>query len=286
MHYLNFLTFVRVMFENFSLNLLAGGLYRTTPFWNKGSDRLDHCYKCYLPVSGRAVVEMTSGSYTIQPGWLYFIPGFHLRKQSCEREMIVQWVHFTPESFYLHRRLNRIREVVAWSLRDLRWLAPVFSRLGEIFENPDSHRSSLRCDPPIDLVCRVEAILMYLVADLLRTGREGGGIEDREMLRLKPAIDFMDSSFRSNPPLGRVAGSSHMAASYFHRVFKREMGVTPFQYMERKRMDEARRLLGNGHLTVKEVAVLSGYENPLYFSRVFSKHFVSPPSDFRRIQTP
>ena len=274
------------MFENFSLNLLAGGLYKTTPLWNKGPDRLDHCYKCYLPVSGRAVVETSGGSYTIQPGRLYFIPGFHLRHQSCEREMVVRWVHFTPESFYLHRRLNRIREVVAWPLRDLRWLVPVFSRLGEIFENPESDKNRLRSDPPIDLVCRFEAILMYLVADLLRADRKGGSSEDKQMPRLKPAIDFMDGNFLSNPPLGRVADMSHMAANYFHRLFKKELGITPFQYMERKRLDEARRLLGDGRLNVKEVAALTGYENPLYFSRVFHRHFGSRPSDFRRIQTP
>lgn len=274
------------MFENFSLNLLAGGLYQATPKWNKGPDRLDHCYKCYLPVSGRAVVTTVDGSCTIRPGYLYFIPGFHLSRQSCERQMLVHWVHFTPESFYLHRRLNRIREVVAWPLRDVRWLAPVFSRLGEIFENPESESSSLRSDPPIDLVCRFEAILMYLVADLLLTHREEEKSGDKEMPRLKPAIDFMDTNFLSNPPLVRVAGKSHMAANSFHRLFKRELGITPFQYMERKRLDEARRLLGEGRLSVKEVAAWSGYDNPLYFSRVFRRHFGSPPSDFRKIQTP
>jgi transcriptional regulator GlxA family with amidase domain len=77
-----------------------------------------------------------------------------------------------------------------------------------------------------------------------------------------------------------------MAANYFHRLFKRELGITPFQYMERKRLDEARRLLGDGRLNVKEVAALTGYENPLYFSRVFHRHFGSRPSDYRRIQTP
>lgn len=274
------------MLENFSLNLLAGGLYRATPLWNKGPDRLDHCYKCYLPVRGRAVVTTAVGSYTIRPGWLYFVPGFHLRHQACEREMIVQWVHFTPESFYLHRRLNRIREVVAWPLRDLRWLVPDFSRLGEIFENPDSDRSSLRCDPPIDLICRFEAILMYLVADLLRADRGAGRSEGPGMPRLKSAIDFMDANYLSNPALRHVAGSSHMAANSFHRLFKREMGITPFHYMERKRLDEARRLLGDGRLSVKEVAGLSGYENPLYFSRVFRRHFGLPPSDFRSAQMP
>lgn len=274
------------MFDNFSLNLLAGGLYRTTPLWNKGSDRLDDCYKCYLPECGKAEVTTSAGAYKIRPGWLYFIPGFHLKHQSCEREMTVHWVHFTPESFYLHRRLKGIRGVIAWPLRDLRWLVSDFSRLNEVFENPGSDQNQLRIAPPIDLVCRIEAILMFLVADLLRTHPEEKQDEGREMPRLKRAIDFMDSAFLSNPPLDRVARQSNMAANSFHRLFKKAMGFTPFQYMEKKRLDEARRLLGGGRLSIKEVAGLSGYENPLYFSRVFRNHFGSPPSAFRRIQTP
>jgi AraC-like DNA-binding protein len=200
--------------------------------------------------------------------------------------MLVHWVHFIPESFYLHRRLNRIREVVAWPLRDLRWLEPDFLRVSEVFENPGSDQNRLHSAPPIDLVCRIEAILMFLMGDLLRTHPEEKQNEEPEMPRLKRAIDFMDSAFLSNPPLDEVARQSHMAANSFHRLFKKVMGLTPFQYMERKRLDKARRLLGDGRLSVKQVAELSGYDNPLYFSRVFSHHFGSPPSAFRRIQMP
>jgi len=88
-----------MMFDNFSLNLLAGGFYRTTPRWNKGSESQDSCYKCYLSVRGRAKVVTAEGSYTIQSGAMYFILGFHLKSQSCEREMTVHWIHFTPDSF-------------------------------------------------------------------------------------------------------------------------------------------------------------------------------------------
>lgn len=274
------------MFENFSLNLLAGGFYRTTPLWDKGADRLDHCYKCYLPKRGSAVIETAGGTCTIQTGFIYFIPGFHVARQSCEREMLVHWLHFTPESFYLHRRLHAIREVVAWPLREHRWLESDFSRVSELFENPGNDQNRLHCAPPIDLVCRIEAILMFLVGDLLRAHPEEKQNKGWDIPRLKQAIDYMDSAFLSNPPLDQVASQSHMVANSFHRFFKRSMGVTPFQYMERKRLDEARRLLGDGRLSVKEVGELCGYDNPLYFSRVFSHHFGTPPSAFRRMQIP
>ena len=275
------------MFENFNLTLLTGGYYRTTASWSRDGNHFDQCYKIYLPVGGKATLETAESTCTISPGNLYFVPGYHLQRQSCTREMLVHWVHFTPESYYLHHRLSAIRSVVAWPLRKFDWVTPDFLRIGQIFDDPDRDQNHLRPDPPLELVCRIEAILMYLVADLLDafSPSMGDGI-DPELARLKPAMDFMDAFFRSNPSLEEIAGKAHLAANYFHRLFKSKMSITPFEYMERKRLDGARRLLGDRRLSMKQVAALSGYENALYFSRVFRRRFGCPPTAFREFMTP
>jgi AraC-like DNA-binding protein len=69
-----------------------------------------------------------------------------------------------------------------------------------------------------------------------------------------------------------------MAPAYFHRRFRSTFGLTPHEYMLRRRMDLARHLLGDPALRVAEVAEAVGYDNPFYFSRVFRRHFGFPPS--------
>ncbi len=70
---------------------------------------------------------------------------------------------------------------------------------------------------------------------------------------------------------------------YLRKLFKKEMGLTPLEYMTRMRMKKAESLLlsmGAQDYSVAEVAGLCGYEDPLYFSRVFKKTFGVSPSAY------
>lgn len=70
---------------------------------------------------------------------------------------------------------------------------------------------------------------------------------------------------------------------YVRKRFKKEVGLTPLEYMTRLRMKKARGMLsgmGATGYTVAEVAELCGYENALYFSRVFKKQEGVSPSVF------
>lgn len=47
-------------------------------------------------------------------------------------------------------------------------------------------------------------------------------------------------------------------------------------------MERAQTLLQTGDMTVQEVAFVCGYQDPLYFSRAFSKHFGISPTDYKK----
>ena len=72
---------------------------------------------------------------------------------------------------------------------------------------------------------------------------------------------------------------------YLRKLFKKKMGVTPQVYQTGLRMKKARVLLSttcSSELTVSEIAHLCGYDDPLYFSRVFKKYLGVSPAIFRR----
>jgi len=264
------------MNEDFTLNLLAGGCADCGPTWKSHHPAYDQCYKIYLPVEGRAQVSDGMGSHDLRPGFLYFISGYQLRSQQCPDGMRVHWVHFTPASFYIHRYLLRAPCVHVWAVDDIPWATTVMKTISALFENPNSLEvSNLHLDTkaPLSLTCRLEAVILYLVSDLLEAYAPANGNPAPELERLRRVIQHMDAFYLEDPPLANLAELANMAPNAFHRLFRKLLGMTPFHYMQAKRLDQARRLLVDPNKPIKEVAALCGYADPLYFSRVFSRHF-------------
>lgn len=56
----------------------------------------------------------------------------------------------------------------------------------------------------------------------------------------------------------------------------------PKDYFTRLKMHKASQLLNNPNLSIKEVADLVGYEDPLYFSRVFKQINAVSPTEYRK----
>ena len=70
---------------------------------------------------------------------------------------------------------------------------------------------------------------------------------------------------------------------YLRKLFKKEMGITPLEYMTNLRMKKAEMMLTamwGSDYSVAEIGQLCGFEDALYFSRVFKKHFGCSPSAF------
>jgi AraC-like DNA-binding protein len=89
--------------------------------------------------------------------------------------------------------------------------------------------------------------------------------------------DHLDSS----EPVARLCDSLHVSQSTLYRRFMEEVGASPLARFHDLRMQEAKRLLSEQNLSVKEVAFRLGYTHFNDLSRAYRKHFGKCPSEDR-----
>ncbi len=78
------------------------------------------------------------------------------------------------------------------------------------------------------------------------------------------------------------AASRNMSISWFMRNFKQVTLKSPMQYILTIRINNAVSLLETTDYNVAEISAIVGYDNPLYFSRIFKKQKGISPSDYRK----
>ena len=96
------------------------------------------------------------------------------------------------------------------------------------------------------------------------------------------ALLFISIHFRENIKLDAIAESVGLSIYHFHRLFVREQGRTPQQYIEKVRLEHASHFMVlYPHLQLTEVAFECGYSSPACFSRAFKKFYSLSPSAYR-----
>ena len=93
---------------------------------------------------------------------------------------------------------------------------------------------------------------------------------------------YVRSCYMKHSETLALAIAAGLSVSRLSHLFHAQVGVTPMQYLERLRIQHARELLLMSGRSVSEVAYAVGFENPLYFSRVFRRHAATSPRAFRK----
>ena len=129
----------------------------------------------------------------------------------------------------------------------------------------------------------MENYLNILITKMLR--RMELGICKEELGEVWQKLSsYIDSNLDGELTLSSLAQKCFYNPSYFSRLFKEKFQMSPLEYVTRKRLDCAVRLLRESDLSVDEVGLRAGFSDRSNFYRAFSKYVGGKPSDYRRIQ--
>ena len=137
--------------------------------------------------------------------------------------------------------------------------------------------------------CRVgyqELIEMYLKQILLLIERSR---EERKPTvssfiqdEMELARRYFTEHYNEDINIEEYAKSRGMSFSWFSRNFKQLTAKSPMQYVVSVRINNAASLLGCSSYNINEVSNIVGYDNPLYFSRIFKKVKGVSPSEYKK----
>ena len=141
----------------------------------------------------------------------------------------------------------------------------LFSRMSEERAHPKVHSDLLLGAYLVEFV-----VLLSRAAETFSARREKGA-QDSVRARVRSAIELIHNNIDRTLRLDELARSAFMSVSRFSHVFKQEMGEAPKEYLIDERIKRAKQMLATTKMSAQDVAVSLGYDNPLYFYRLFKK---------------
>ena len=95
------------------------------------------------------------------------------------------------------------------------------------------------------------------------------------------SINFIRENIRESINLKQLSGKACMSTTSFYRSFKRELGMSPIEFILNEKIKYAKKLLSNPKINITEVSYATGFEDCNYFIRLFKKHEGVTPKQYQ-----
>ena len=269
--------------ESLRRHPLSAGLYPTVmgyyPRAAQHRMRRPHHDDCLLMycTEGKGSVWMAdhAGAVSVGPGDVVLLPPGvrHAYEADHDDPWTLYWVHFQGTDLgHVLVLLGRETGVQTWGMC---WHAGDSASLVAAFQSLLSARTAgQRPLVALHLAQQLRALLTLLAVRGIHEGEAGG-------LDLDRLHGWMEAHLRDMVRLDDMAAFCGLSRAHLHRRYKALTGETPLQHFLQMKMQYAAYLLDISARPIQSIALELGYDDPLYFSRVFRKIMGQSPSAYR-----
>ncbi len=254
------------------LNLLYCGKEDCTPGWFFGPHVREN-YVIHIVTEGSGIFKTGEKVYQLSEGNAFLIyPGI---------ETIYQADMKTPWS-YMWLGFNGIRT------------RGIMEEIGFSSENPvitldDTGPVSDAIDRILDAremtvlnnMKRVSAFYDALIAMIEMNSQEKPKNSYTEDRYVNMAVDIIIARYNERIRVSDIADKVGINRSYLTSIFKREVHMSPQEFLINYRLEKAAQMLKETRDPIGSIAAAVGYSDPLAFSKAFRKKFKSTPSEYR-----
>ncbi len=150
-------------------------------------------------------------------------------------------------------------------------------RIQSLFEEFNSNASS---GMDMRTVESQNAVVLHrIIQEMSRCVNSGSNDYSEDALAMK---EFIDSHCDMRITTGDLANIIYRSQSQAIRIFKKNFGITPYEYALRRKIQVASQLLKSTRMPIREIASYVGFSNEHYFSISFKAHTGTTPGKYRR----
>jgi len=241
--------------------------------------------------SGRASIHFADKVIEISAGHMYMLPAYTPHAYECDPEFDFYYL------FVYHRELGKAEifdiydfpfEVNANDASRLLFenyctLYPELnlpSRDAEAFLNHQAYRDYAHAYMKMPLYARMQlrGLVEILFSYFVKHAKAKVKVSDK---RIAAVLDYIQQNINKTITIEDLADRACLTKSYLIRTFRNTMGVTPLQYVIRKKIQHAQTLLLGSDKSIQEIAAEVGFEDTSYFIRLFRKNIGFTPQEYR-----
>jgi AraC family transcriptional regulator of arabinose operon len=268
----------RTDFKDNSTPLVVGscGTYRlkTRPklptYWQKG--RRD--YQILYVANGKTHFWFDGKEEIVSAGHMVLYKPEEIQKY-------VYYLEDNPEVFWIHFTGSDLKNILAYhgiSLDEHVFYCGVLPDYKALFRKIIQELQLCRYGYEDYIASLFNDILLLVDRQQHEQKKATGNVQEQ----IERAAAYFNENYNIKISIDDYAESLHISTNWFIHNFKQYAGMSPAQYILSLRMVNAQSLLERTTYNIKEISEIVGYENPLYFSRVFKKEIGKSPAQYRK----
>ncbi len=237
-----------------------------------------HGWIINLTVEGAGRVFDGRDSFVVEQGDLLLFPPqavhYYGRDQAASKWWH-RWIYFQPRAYWRtwlewEREIRKVHLLKAKGSSFFREVFRLFVEVEQLSMEPDSLSADLAFN-------RLEHILISCARVDRAAQMKNAPIDERVLA----ACSLISSDLQRSMSVKDIACEVCLSPSRLSHLFRKHVGMGIVQWRDSQRIQYAMQLLRVTSVPVKSLSEMVGYEDPLYFSRVFRRHIGMSPRHFR-----
>ena len=282
---------IQIPIESMNLMLLNVGLAQHNADWN-WQNVSSPFTRIYYVIEGEALLHLPKESVRLRPRHMYIIPAYTVHSYECHGVFTHYYLH-VYEGFKNNINLLELYKLPT-EIEGTEATAKVFEHLCNRLpdarlphSNPNSYDTSSQTSDYVQRYhnmalwekMELRGAMLLIMSRFIREAKPRVWTQDE---RMRKVLEYIHSHTTENIGLETLSDVACVTKSYLIKIFKREFGFSPIQYINKKKTEKAQLLLFTTDKTIKEIAYMLNFADQNYFVRLFKKTTGITPQEYRR----